>query len=351
MKKRYLCPVCEQELVGRYCPECHRLRKEPLIYTGGCLPNERDPDAYTQIRLDAYEGKHRGGHTPAAPASSGKKTGTAKTGTAPGRNDTRYYDTCGTDYKHTYGIPNTDPHRKAASDKKRAAGRGKLVVVFIVICWLVSMFAVPVISLVRNAFPDTRTPSEEAVEAEPAEIPAAYRDYTEEEAMAAGLPCNGYVHYEADGEEYMNIVEGYFSELWPGVSVERNDLGASFWGYENGDGSETTYYMRTTGLVAGIGGGKAELYVTSDAVTGEVLEVEAKGEDRETFQKLALIALCGLEPSADRNELWDRIRELQGEVEEWDGLFDTIGQSDVYFSATEEEYNGSFTCLPEYGKY
>ena len=46
MKTRYLCPVCEQELnaVG-YCSECHRFRKEPIVYTGGCLPNERDPEA------------------------------------------------------------------------------------------------------------------------------------------------------------------------------------------------------------------------------------------------------------------------------------------------------------------
>ena len=55
MKTRYLCPVCEQELnaVG-YCSECHRFRKEPIVYTGGCLPNERDPGAYTQFKQGTY---------------------------------------------------------------------------------------------------------------------------------------------------------------------------------------------------------------------------------------------------------------------------------------------------------
>ena len=38
--KRYLCPICEQELTAKhYCPTCRKMVKEPLVYDG-VLPNE-----------------------------------------------------------------------------------------------------------------------------------------------------------------------------------------------------------------------------------------------------------------------------------------------------------------------
>jgi hypothetical protein len=41
MGKNYLCPICETPLKGqRYCPECHRLIKEPTIFYGKYLPNQ-----------------------------------------------------------------------------------------------------------------------------------------------------------------------------------------------------------------------------------------------------------------------------------------------------------------------
>ena len=49
MKKRYLCPVCDQELTAkRYCPECRRVRKEPVVYEGWLLPNESDSEGVFQ---------------------------------------------------------------------------------------------------------------------------------------------------------------------------------------------------------------------------------------------------------------------------------------------------------------
>ena len=364
MKKRYLCPVCERELTGGYCSECHRFRRDPLVYTGGCLPNERDPDAYTQIKLEAFEERCRGAHT-AVPSGSSKaaSSGKGRTGTAQpypkpavktasagkaasGKSYSRYYDTCGTDYKHTYGIPNTDPHKKAASDKERAAKGRKAVFGLIVLIWLAVMFAGPITSLVRSLVGNSGSPAPEETSVE-----AECRTYTEEEILEAGEPCNGYVHYEMDGESYIALLEGNVSEMWPDASLEREEKGASYWGYVFGTGDEPTYYTRSTVLPAQIDGWETEVWIVSDAVTGEVMEVEISSGDSAVFRKMALCAICGLEPSTDRNELWDRVRELYGEVEKESWCMDTIGQSEVIFAIEEGTYSGRLDCREGYGKY
>ena len=43
---RYICPVCDSELKGHYCPVCKKRIKEPVRFTGECLPNEHSNRCY-----------------------------------------------------------------------------------------------------------------------------------------------------------------------------------------------------------------------------------------------------------------------------------------------------------------
>ena len=356
MKTRYLCPVCEQELnaVG-YCSECHRFRKEPIVYAGGCLPNERDPEAYTQFKQGTYHETASAKKTAGQTARRAAQTGTASTGTSSKSwskpEASPYYDTCGTDHKHTYGIPNTDPHKKAAADKKRQNRLTKVVVFFIVLIWAVVLFAGPLFGLVRDMFDhwdgyDTTTESEAS----------AYRELDPEEVLQAGEPCNGYVHYTADADEVLSRLKQYVSTVW-NISEDSMDQWGTepdCWEYTGYDGAET-FYIVTSYLTFDTEDTGMSINVRSDYVTGEVMEVSYYGETVDEVERLTLITACALEPERDRNELWNEIQTAFQNGSEDGYFFADIGQSEVYVSIPDETGNrngsGEFSCLSEYGKY
>lgn len=50
MAHRYLCPICDKELTGlHYCKTCRKFVKEPLIFHGDSLPNEKSERDYSQV--------------------------------------------------------------------------------------------------------------------------------------------------------------------------------------------------------------------------------------------------------------------------------------------------------------
>lgn len=360
MKTRYLCPVCEQELnaVG-YCSECHRFRKEPIVYTGGCLPNERDPGAYTQFKQGTYhESSYKTGSSVKKTAGRTVQTGTGNTRTSvssksrPKPEESPYYDTCGTDHKHTYGIPNTDPHRKAAEDQKRQKRLTKVVVFFIVLIWAVILFAGPLLGFVRDIIDhwdgyDTITESSEA---------SAYQELDPEKVLQAGEPCNGYAHYASDAGEVLSRLREYVSTVWniPEDSMDQWEAEPDCWEYTDEEGT-ATFYIVTSYLTFDTEDTGMSINVRSDYVTGEVLEIEYYGETVDEMERLTLITACALEPECDRNELWNEIQTAFQNADEDGYFFSTVGQSRVYVSIPDEtgSWNGSgeFTCLPEYGKY
>lgn len=327
MKKRYLCPVCDQELTAKsYCPECRRIRKAPLIYEGWLLPNESEP-----------EGQQK------ASRGSGRE--------------------------HAYGVPNKDPHKKKrGSEREKAVARlNGVVVVSLLLCILIvgavvfqplKEFAGELIDDIRAEFGAGDSPEdpEELSEAlEPGENetelsgdgPAdGYSYLSEEEVVAAGEPCNGYCHYETDGEEYLERLCGYTGELWAEWAPEVDWQESSNQVYRSKE-ELYSYYRREARLFLENG---VYYTVVCDTATGEVMEVTVGAETEEEFGPAFLLAVCALEPERDRNGVWSEIGSLLSAMEGEEYYFGDWGIHEVYLSGGTSYY-GSLACLPQYDKY
>ena len=370
MKKRYLCPVCDQELTAKsYCPECRRLRREPVIYEGWLLPNESDHEGVFQRAAEEQQSSRSQGQTKGRTVS-GKGSDSGKSVRRDGRiYDSRYLDNCQSDHAHTYGVPNEDPHKKKRGAKKREAGKSsaglKAVVILMVICIGAAALWEPIKKLAGEAMTgvlelfDEKTPGEQAEEAweslnegEPeAEISGdggmdGVQVLSEEEVRAAGEPCNGYDHYEADGEEYLARLEEYLNDLWPDVFYEKEQWESRNEVYTSGSDSYS-YYRQEVHIALENGVGYT---VTCDTATGEVMEVDVWAEEKEKFGPALLLAACALEPEKDRNGVWAEVQSLLLAMGEEEYYMGDWGINEVYLSGGTSYY-GSLNCLPEYDKY
>ena len=334
MKKRYLCPVCEHELSGKhYCPECHRFRKEPVIYGGGYLPNETDPDTAVFER-------------------------TGGTQTA---------DTCGSSHSHVYGVPNKDPHKaprntsrgsssgasyepserkkKTSAVPARRAGAG--ILIYIVVFVIVISAVVGIWDAIWKFFRSSYEAREETVAALETELQEnEVQELTEEEVLALGEPCNGYCHYEMDGVEYVYRLAGYAGDLWSQAECEviweesRNQIytyGNTIW----------SYYEKTAEVTCDNG---VYYDILCDTVTGEVMEIRIGADEQESFSQALLLAACALEPDRDRNEVWTETEAWMEEASGESYFFGEWGKSELYLSVDDYCY-GTMTCLAEYDKY
>ena len=326
MKERYLCPVCEHELSGkRYCPECHRFVREPLVYTGGALPNEYEEDT--------EYGRQASVHSVPSSGVSGTKSPHHRSGIPA---DTRFPDRRGTNRK-VYGIPNVDPRTAGRKKRQRAERRAWAFVIIFAIILLLIAFAEPLFHLV-DEWTDTSKGAENDSEY------AVEEDVVDEAAiMAAGEPCNGYYHYNMDGQEYTDRILGYCGEVFGGEAITVSD--PSVYNWKNGD---YTYYESRVYIDIGEAG--TYIGVLSDSVTGEVMEVSVSSEHSDTTMQLLLLAGCAFEPEEDRNVLWEEVQACFSEVK-GDYVFIEWGSSELYISLDDTECYASLSCLPEFDKY
>ncbi len=365
MKKRYLCPVCDQELTAkRYCPECRRIRKEPVVYEGWLLPNERDSEG---ILLRAA-GEQAGSSGRAEGASaSGEKAALGRQVQSGGRvYDSRYLDNCGSGHAHSYGVPNKDPHRAKRREKSESAGKSsrglKAAVILVLVCITVAVLWERVWKLGQEIVSDIQEeygvldsgdslpdmPDDEDSWAEFSGNGSAdsVRVLADAEVLAAGEPCNGYSHYDVDGEEYVARLFDYLTDLWPEVPVEAGLWESSNEVYENAY-SSYSYYRRQMRIYLDNG---VSYTVICDTATGELMELNVGADAEEDFGPAFLLAACALEPERDRNEVWAEVEGLLAGMGEEEYYFGDWGISEVYLSGGTYCY-GSMTCLPEYDKY
>lgn len=182
MAIRYLCPICDHELVaGSFCSSCKKFIKEPVEYKGAYLPNE-DRGNYTlnrnmseSERRSAINQRHQpvqsrtstvnssgrtyasqsgrtgtvnsSGRTYTSQSSSRTNAGTstsrtytaggiANTATSSGRVNTDYGN-CGGHKASDYGVPNVDPH---APKKKKKSGFKYIALIYVIIIILKMIF-------------------------------------------------------------------------------------------------------------------------------------------------------------------------------------------------------------------
>ncbi|MCI8549599.1 MAG: hypothetical protein HFI68_03205 [Lachnospiraceae bacterium] len=352
MKKRYLCPVCDHELTAKsFCPECRRIRREPVIYEGWLLPNESLHEG--MVEETAAERSRPSGQTNPKGNYQSSRTGQASgRAVSPGKQvqaggrvyDSRYMDACGSGHAHTYGVPNRDPHKK-----KRAEGSasGKVLRSFVIILVMVILalaFVKPVREMVEDLIFGTEELSDEGSREEEDSESAIV--LSEEEVVAAGEPCNGYSHYDMDGSEYVNRLSGYIETLWQSETPDIEWMESNNQVYREGDYSHS-YYKKDAKIWLENG---VSYTVSCDTATGEVMEVSVGADTEEAFKQAFLLAVCALEPERDRNQVWEEMEIPFSSMEEVGYCMEGWGIHEVYLSGGSYYY-GSLACLPENDKY
>lgn len=354
MKKRYLCPVCDQELTAKsFCPECRRIRREPVVYEGWLLPNESSHEGMVET---AATGGDSGSVQPSGKGQSrpvpGKGAYAGRQVRAGGRvYDSRYMDNCGSGHAHTYGVPNRDPHKKKQAEGSASRKMLRSFTIILVVVILAAAFVGPVKEMVEDLILGTEESSggeilEESFGATEEESPERVTVLSEEEVVAAGEPCNGYSHYDVDGSEYVNRLSGYIEALWQSETPDIEWMESNNQIYREGDYSYS-YYKK--GVEIWLENG-VSYTVSCDTATGEVMEVSVGADTDEAFRQAFLLAVCALEPERDRNQVWQELETLFSDMEEEGYYMERWGIHEVYLSGGSYYY-GSLTCLPEYGKY
>ena len=117
-KVRYLCPICDHELVARgFCPSCKKTIKKPVEYKGGYLPNEDSGNYVLNRNVSGVSSSVVGGYASAQTARSVNSNNYSRT-TYTGRTSPEAdFGNCGGHVDSDYGIPNVDPHAKKKSGK------------------------------------------------------------------------------------------------------------------------------------------------------------------------------------------------------------------------------------------
>ncbi len=181
MSIRYLCPICDHELIaGSFCASCKKRIKEPIVYKGGYLPNEdlgnytlnrnmtdKERRAVTRYNYQTVQDKpntqttagrtytstnsrantastagrtYTSTNSRTNTASTAGKTYTYSTRTNTTTSSTRVntdYGNCGGHKDSDYGKPNVDPH---TPKKKKKSGFGYIALIYIIIMILKIIF-------------------------------------------------------------------------------------------------------------------------------------------------------------------------------------------------------------------
>lgn len=117
----YICPICDLELKGgHYCPTCKKWIREPIVYHGESMPNEHSDDCFVPSMKSRKE-----------PVANVSRDYTKQ---APRRTMTP--------------SPSHRPattYNQRTSHKTQPANTGKGVGFFVIIIWIIIMFAMGIL--------------------------------------------------------------------------------------------------------------------------------------------------------------------------------------------------------------
>lgn len=372
--KRYLCPICDQELtVRRYCMTCRKVVKNPVVYDG-ILPNE-DTGNYLLNHESIHPGKHcveankeRICETPqekrqearfAQQSNTAQQRSTSsgtvyqpyrsQQSTAPGSQIWKTGTTNSSSSRNTY----SGSHNTAGTKKGKKGCRSGCLTIFIIF-WIIGILANVVSELDIESWIEENFEfmSEEPgrIEDYSGESAAAdvvesvevsweytwetlnYEDTWEEvdyeEILAAEERCNGNGHYHMSGADvYESLLEFVGTELGLELVDQYEDMYNNISHSEYGD---YTYYSRyrcmewDEGLV----------FVTCDSVTDEIHDISVYSYNEDLAIEIALKAFGMVEDEASVDTLRKSLYEsLEGDDIQ-DGYLIDMGNSSVWI--TEE---------------
>lgn len=322
MEKR-ICPYCDQAMTGvMYCRGCKRLVLKPVIWDVDYYLNERHPESETQCQyhgdLHTGEMKGRGAMAGAGTAKKGqlrggtgtqtreRKSAWGGTGTQTGAAESVWsgLESWAKAQSQAAARPKAGA-KKQSGGKKSAAGSFRslgLVLIIYAVLMLVSVgfkvyksFQESSEELVK-LFTSVAEPQPEPVWDEAAGAAAAAEpeedisiwERSDQEVRAAGIPCNGYGHFEVGEEEARAVFEGLLNDS----SIEWGvDLSSSNQFMDGYTWYNTTYeyYLYREGVYWGF----ADL--SFDTVDGRMHGLSLVMNEAEAMNETADIALSLLE--------------------------------------------------------
>lgn len=369
--KRYLCPVCDQELVGKmYCSGCRKRVRKPLIYEG-VLPNE-DHGNYLLNHQEQHPGRacvetneQRVCKTPQEARLNERfaEARAAQTGTTYTRNRTTYAGTTsnqsststgGTVYKEytprqnsQSTAPGSQIWRNSAYSGSTASRQttsssggtsrnrnsGKKGTGCVVGCLIVFVLfiAFGIIGSVIAALEGSDSWLDVDIDVDGTE--SVLEDWEEldyDEIVAEGRCCSGYWHYHVDGDQLYEDLTGY-AETTMGLMMEDETDYMSNYVYrsEFGDYEYFDHYLYwdwADGYIS----------VGCDTVTREIHSIGIYGDGQETVIQLAVKAaeLVDAEVSEDiiRKGMADYLDNGEYKIEiEGSGLWFYAEVNDSYY--------------------
>jgi len=224
--KKNICPYCDQVITGNYCKGCRRFVRKPIQWDVDYYLNERHPASETNCQY------HGDLHT-------GQMTGQARSGGAGRGGQTGRTGQAGQQARQIQSKVNqqTRQNRQASSwqqtqtwqtsrsgaGKQKKSGKHSKILLIIVI-YLVISLAATFYGIMKEAFSDVShgiPETKPAVEWEPiipeaatAEIEESLGEgeLREEDVAAAGIPCNGYEHFNVFKDEVTTHFEEILSQ-------------------------------------------------------------------------------------------------------------------------------------------
>jgi len=217
-----ICPYCDQVLTGNYCKGCKRFVRKPLLWDVDYYLNERHPASEENCQY------HGDLHTGQMPRSS--QAGKAGKGAKSGQKSQTVQRAGQNQAKRNY---QAQPNRQQSSWQQtytknvgRSGGKKKSrkpMILFIISVYFLISLAVTLFGRARKFYgdiADAPAPDTNALESAWASYEAK-NDWTDnlpepeteyetfegevraEDVIAAGVRCNGYGHFDVDGDSFM----------------------------------------------------------------------------------------------------------------------------------------------------
>ena len=340
---RYICPVCDSELKGHYCPVCKKRIKEPVRFTGECLPNEHSNRCYVPPNRSKKETPRANVPRPYTTARSAH--------TAPGRTHPVWENAnrAGQSGRTAAGAGGSysggSPYRSNGEVPKKKI-TGATVVVAVIIIWILLIFAINMItSLVSHGMGSFGASAETSAAVTdtitfPFPVEGVEEDdyisytLTDEQVMALGEPSNRLSFYEIDGREAVSQITAILKERGQSVVSESVSSHNMVIKYKE-DGSFSSTYRTNTYLY--LDNQLDQIAVDTETFTGKLTGVSISIQDREKAEELFLALAEYITGDAfDEIQRQDISEQFAACRSGSQYVFIYLGESELYYSYNKD---------------
>lgn len=347
-----ICPICDLPVNEmNYCSRCRRVIRQPSLWRSDYYLNERRPD---------YENS-RDLHKPDSPGNhqKGNVRDTARQKNASQRPVTPGYQEEKKSAVPASGYNPSQPSQPSQTGQAKK-GRKSLAPLTGIITLLIVLNAVPkVIGSIGRLIDEKSNYSDNSnYETAAPYDDSGFTEIEEEEVKASGEPCDGYLHFPADGRQIAASLEQFFQETDYGYQVGDGAVYSDNYIFE--DENEPLSYYETiesfsfedeaTGQLDP--GDESYVYqyvdINYDTATGELHDYISSLKDREVSLVFLQEFLRLTEEAAGIPQGESSIPAImeQARTKEWqeEGIFITEGLFDISAYLTNDGIRIYVSC-------